>query len=233
MWIGLKTAAIMSRATPSETTGADRLPGPSPLGPGPLGPRILLAFSRSRDGASAVEFAIVALPFLALVGATLEAGITYFAQEILQQAVTDAGRQIYTGQFQANNAGVTNSTTLLNNFRTAMCSPGGKPRVTLFPCANVRISITKAASFDTAAPVQATAINPNTGVSDWNAGFASYTCARASDVIVVQAAVDMPVFFPLLGAAKATLPNGRRVLQAAAVFQVEPFTSTNACPSSS
>jgi Flp pilus assembly protein TadG len=228
MWIGLKTAAIMSRATPAETTGADRLPGPRPLGP-----RLLLAFSRSRDGASAVEFAIVALPFLALVGATLEAGITYFAQEILQQAVTDAGRQIYTGQFQANNAGVTNSTTLLNNFRTAMCSPGGKPRITLFPCANVRISITKAASFSAAAPVQATVINPNTGVSDWNAGFASYTCARASDVVVVQAAVDMPVFFPLLGAAKATLPNGRRVLQAAAVFQVEPFTSTNACPSSS
>lgn len=208
---------------PAETAGAHRVPGR----------RALLTFLRSRDGASAVEFAIVAMPFLALVGATLEAGITYFAQEILQQAVTDAGRQIYTGQFQANNTGVTDSTTLLNNFRTAMCMPGGKPRVTIFPCANVRISITKAASFSSATPVQATATDPKTGVSNWNAGFASYTCARASDVVVIQAAVDMPVFFPLLGAAKATLPNGRRVLQAAAVFQVEPFTSTNACPSSS
>ena len=50
-------------------------------------------------------------------------------------------------------------------------------------------------------------------------------------MIVVQAAVDVPVYFPLLGAAYATLPNRRRLLQAAAVFQVEPFDSTAACPS--
>ncbi|MHB2211198.1 TadE/TadG family type IV pilus assembly protein [Methylobacterium sp. CM6257] len=208
------------------------LAGPS--GSAPLrrlcGPR---AFSCSRSGAAAVEFALVAMPFLALVGATLEAGVTYFAQEILQQAVTDAGRQIYTGQFQAANASVTDTATLLNNFRTAMCYPGGKARITVFPCASVRVSITKAASFGSATPVQATATNPKTGVSDWNAGFGSYACARASDVMVVQAAVDLPVYFPLLGAAYATLPNRRRVIQAATVFQVEPFNSTAVCPSGS
>lgn len=188
---------------------------------------------RDAGGASAVEFALVAMPFLALAGAILEAGVTYFGQEILQQAVTDAGRQIYTGQFQTANAGVTDTTTLLNNFRTAMCFPGGRARITVFPCSNVRVSITKAASFGAATPVQATATNPATGVSDWNAGFPSYACARASDVIVVQAAVDVPVYFPLLGAAYATLPNRRRLLQAATVFQVEPFNSTAACPSNS
>ena len=188
---------------------------------------------REAGGASAVEFALVAMPFLALAGAILEAGVTYFAQEILQQAVIDAGRQIYTGQFQAANASVTNSTTILNNFRNAICYPGGRARITIFPCSNVRVSITKAASFGSAAPVQATATNPATGISDWNASFSSYTCARASDVIVVQAAVDVPVYFPLLGAAYATLPNRRRLLQAATVFQVEPFDSTAACPSNS
>ena len=189
--------------------------------------------SHDRGGSSAVEFALVAVPFLALSGAILEAGVTYFAQGILQQAVVDAGRQIYTGQFQTANASVTDSTTLLNNFRTAMCYPGGRARITVFPCSNVRISITKAASFGSATPVQATSTNPKTGISDWNASFPSYSCARASDVIVVQAAVDVPVYFPLLGAAYATLPNRRRLLQAATVFQVEPFNSNAACSSSS
>ncbi len=49
--------------------------------------------------------------------------------------------------------------------------------------------------------------------------------------MVVQAAVDVPVFFPLLGSAYAALPGRRRLLQAATVFQVEPFNSSSACPS--
>ncbi len=173
------------------------------------------------------------MPFLALAGASLEAGLTYFGQEILQQAVTEAGRQIYTGQFQTANVGTTDTTTLLKNFRTAMCFPGGRARMTTFPCGSVRVSITKAASFDAATPSQSTVTDPRTGVSDWNASFQSYTCARANDVVVVQAVIDVPVYFPLLGSAYATLPNRRRVLQAATVFQVEPFNSTAACPSGS
>lgn len=202
-----------------------RLPG--------LAVRAVDRFSRAREGATAVEFGLVALPFLALSGASLEAGLTFFGQSILQQAVTDAGRQIYTGQFQTANVGTTDATTLIRNFRTAMCSPGGRARITTFPCANVQISITKAASFGSAVPVRATVTDPQTGISDWNPGFASYACARAGDVMVVQAAVDIPVFLPLLGAAYATLPNRRRVLQAATVFQVEPFNSSAACPSGS
>jgi hypothetical protein len=179
----------------------------------------------------AVEFGFVALPFLALSGASLEAGLTYFGQEILQTAVTEAGRQIYTGQFQTAHAGTTDPQLLLANFRAAMCSPGGQARVTTFPCNNVRISIIKAASFAAATLVQPVIRNPETGLTDWNPGFPSYTCARANDIIIVQAVVDVPIYFPLLGAVYATLPNRRRVLQAATVFQVEPFDSTAACPS--
>lgn len=191
----------------------------------------LRAFLRAQGGATAIEFALVALPFLALAGASLEAGVTYFSQEILQEAVADAGRQIYTGKFQTANAGISDGTTLANKFRNAMCYPDGQARITTFTCANIRINITKAASFGTATPVQPTMKNPETGISDWNSSFASYTCARANDIIVVQAVVDVPVYFPLLASASATLPNNRRVLQAATVFQVEPFDSTSACPS--
>jgi Flp pilus assembly protein TadG len=194
---------------------------------------LLTAFPKSRAGTTAVEFGLLALPFIGLTGATLEAGITYFGQEILQQAVTDASRQIYTGKFQADNVATTDTTALINKFRSAICMPNGRPLTATFNCANLRISIAKATSFGSAAPAEATSTNPTTGVSDWNPNFASYTCARANDVMVVQAVVDVPVYFPLLGSAYATLPNNRRLLQAAAVFQVEPFNSTAACASAS
>ena len=191
------------------------------------------SFKRADAGATAVEFGLVALPFLALAGASLEAGVTYLSQEILQDAVTEASRQIYTGQFQTNNAASANSATLLGNFRAAICNPNGQRRMTPFTCDNIRVSITKAASFGQATPTTPTVTNPTTGVSDWNPNFSSYTCARASDVIVVQAVIDLPVYFTMLNAAAASLPNDRRILQASAVFQVEPYNSTAACPSGS
>ncbi|MGT2479640.1 TadE/TadG family type IV pilus assembly protein [Methylobacterium oryzae CBMB20] len=186
-------------------------------------------FARARGGATAVEFALVAVPFFALVGACLENGIVFWEQEILQQAVADASRQIYTGAFQTTNAGTTDSATLMGRFRRAICTqPNGTPRITIFNCANVRVSITQASSYTAASPVSPVATNAS-GVSDWNANFAGYSCAGASAIVIVQAAVDIPVFFPLLGAAVANLPNNRRVLQAATVFKVEPYPAPSGC----
>ena len=199
------------------------------LPPGGRRPALLRRFGRARQGATAVEFGLIALPFLALLGASLENGLVCWQQEILQQAVVEAGRQIYTGRFQTTNAGVTNASTLMNNFRTALCTRSdGTPRTTIFTCANVRVSVTSAGSFASATPVSPTAKN-DSGVSDWNANFSSYTCGGASAIMVVQAAVDIPVFFTLLGAQTATLPNRRRVLQAATVFKIEPYTLNSVC----
>lgn len=186
-------------------------------------------FARARGGATAVEFALVALPFFALVGACLENGIVFWEQEILQQAVSDASRQIYTGTFQTTNAGTTDPATLMSRFRTAICTqPNGTPRITIFTCANVRVSVMKVADYGSATPVSPVATNAS-GTSDWNPNFASYACAGNSAIVIVQAAVDIPVFFPLLGAAVPNLPNKRRVLQAATVFKVEPYSAPSGC----
>lgn len=191
--------------------------------------RRLRGFARDARGASAVEFALVALPFLGLAGASLESGVTYWAQETLQQAVSEAGRSIYTGRFQTGNAATKDKTNLLTAFRNEMCGTGANKRVTLFNCANVRISITQADTFTNATPVQPTAIDQATGKSDWNPSFDGYTCARSNAIVVVQAAVDVPVYFNMLASGQTSLPNRRRVLQAATVFQVEPFDSSAVC----
>ncbi|MCJ2069948.1 pilus assembly protein [Methylobacterium sp. J-030] len=171
----------------------------------------------------------MALPFIALIGACLENGLVAWEQEILQQAVVEAGRQVYTGSFQTANAGTTDAATLIGRFRTAICTqPSGAARVTIFNCANVRVSITSASSYAGATTVSPVAIN-NNGVSDWNPNFQSYTCGGASAIMVIQAAVDIPVFFPFLGAAPANLPNKRRAIQAATVFKIEPYTTTSVC----
>jgi pilus assembly protein Flp/PilA len=149
-------------------------------------------FLQSCHGTTAVEFGLIALPFFALSGGCLENGLTYWQQEILQDAVNDASRHIYTGSFQMSNAGTTDTATLIGFFRSAVCTrPNGKARVTIFDCNNVRVSVMKASTYAAATPTAPTAINAN-GISDWNPGFSNYTCAGASDIMIVQAAVDIP-----------------------------------------
>src|SRR5216684_501290 len=61
-------------------------------------------FVRRKDGSVAVEFAMVAAPFFALLFAIMETAIVFFAGQALETAVGDSARLIMTGQanFQNN-----------------------------------------------------------------------------------------------------------------------------------
>jgi len=52
---------------------------------------------RQEDGAAAVEFALVAAPFLAMVFAIIETAIVFFAGQALETAAADGSRLIMTG----------------------------------------------------------------------------------------------------------------------------------------
>jgi len=56
---------------------------------------------QARDGAAAVEFGLVAAPFLALVFAIIETAIVFFAGQALETAVADSSGLILTGLSQA------------------------------------------------------------------------------------------------------------------------------------
>lgn len=174
------------------------------------------SFGRDARGATAVEFALVALPFLALVGGVFEMGIGAWAQATLQQAVTDSARQIYTGKFQLANAAEKDSAKLLTKFRELLCEEARQTGVVFFDCSTVQVSITKATKF-----ADASFTSPSSGTG-WNPNFSSYSCGGGGAYMVVQAAVEFPVFFTLYGPG-APMSGNKRLLQAAAVFKVEPY----------
>jgi Flp pilus assembly protein TadG len=57
-------------------------------------------FARAEDAAAAVEFALVAAPFLALIFAILETALVFFADQTLETAASNSARLIMTGQAQ-------------------------------------------------------------------------------------------------------------------------------------
>jgi Flp pilus assembly protein TadG len=60
--------------------------------------RCLRRFGRNRDGSTAVEFTMLAIPFSLLIFAILESCISFAAQEIMTNATDDVARQLRTGQ---------------------------------------------------------------------------------------------------------------------------------------
>jgi Flp pilus assembly protein TadG len=63
----------------------------------------LRRFRRNRRGSAAVEFSLVAVPFFALLFAIIETSIVFFASQVLETGVQDAGRQLFTHQLQDKN----------------------------------------------------------------------------------------------------------------------------------
>src|SRR5580698_6774733 len=76
----------------------------------------LTRFRSGRGGSTAVEFAMLALPFLGLLFGIIELGMIYLISTTLDNATTDAARQIRTGQLQLA-GGATSA-----SFATVVCN---------------------------------------------------------------------------------------------------------------
>src|SRR3954452_7494202 len=77
--------------------------------------RTVRRFAQGKDGVAAVEFAIVAAPFLALMFAIMETSLIFFASQTLETAVADSARLIMTGQAQTKSYDAA-------AFKTAVCA---------------------------------------------------------------------------------------------------------------
>jgi len=171
-------------------------------------------FVRQQDGAAAVEFAIVAAPFLALVFAIMETAIVFFAGQALETAVADSARLIMTGQAQG--AAMSQA-----QFKDAVCSK----IYGLFDCQNgVYVDVRKFSSF-----ASVTMPSPIDANKNFQPNF-SYQPGAACDIVVVRLFYQYPVYVSLLGLdGLANLAGGKRLLAATAAFRNEPFSTSSGC----
>jgi Flp pilus assembly protein TadG len=167
--------------------------------------RFLRRFLRNKNGATAVEFALVALPFFALLYAVLETGLVFFAQEVLQTATTQASRAIMTGQAQTQNVSAT-------TFQQSVCNAA----TSLFTCGSIYVNVQKFSSF-----TSASMMNPLSNGNFNNS--MTYNTGGPGDIVVVQTFYQWPVFLGPLGFNLTNMNGNYRLLQATAVFRNEPY----------
>jgi Flp pilus assembly protein TadG len=76
-------------------------------------PRLSARFLRDRRGSTAIEFAILAIPFALLVFAILESCIAFAAQEVMANITDDVSRRLRTGQLKAADIAGDNLKTMI------------------------------------------------------------------------------------------------------------------------
>src|SRR6201996_5081310 len=97
---------------------------------------LLRRLRRHPRGSAAVEFALVAPVFFALLFAIIEVALMFFATQVLETVTQASARYVMTGQAQSGS--LTQA-----QFRTYVC--GQIPA--LFTCANVQINVQSYPSF--------------------------------------------------------------------------------------
>lgn len=181
------------------------------------------AFLRNDKGATAVEFALVAAPFIALLVALLQTTLVFFAQRALDEISEDASRYILTGQAQTANMTAA-------QFATHVCT--GDTTLTklvnaLFTCGNLMISAQSYSTFAAAStndPI--TSFNATNQPLDasGNVMTLAWSPGNPGDVVVLQIMYLWPVIGGPLGFSLTTPnSNGKRLLMSTAVFRNEPY----------
>ncbi len=172
----------------------------------------LRRFARNRGGTSAVEFSLVAAPFLALMLAILQTAIVFFAGQTLETAAATAARLIFTGQAQTQ--GWTAA-----QFKQQVCNQIHA----MFNCqTSLYIDVETYSSFS--------AVNTSLPISNgnFNTSNLGYNPGGPGDIVMVRLYYQYPVYAGALGAGLANVNNGgANLLAATAIFKNEPYTSSS------
>jgi len=164
------------------------------------------SFPRANHAATAVEFAMVAAPFIALLVAILETALVMMAQSVLQEATTQASRLIMTGQAQTGNMSAT-------QFKQTVCNAAAA----MFSCGGILVNVQTFNSFSNVALTK-----PVTG-GKLDSAKTGYSAGGPGDIEVVQVFYAWPVFLAPLGFNLGNLSGNKMLLIGTAAFRNEPY----------
>jgi Flp pilus assembly protein TadG len=173
----------------------------------------LRRFRRNRNGSAAVEFALVAPVFFALLFAIIETGIIFFAGQVLETVTQDSARVIMTGQAQA--AAYTQS-----NFNSLVVCPAGSLARVLFTCNDLSVDVESypSGSFASVPPLPSQIDATRQFINNMQ-----YNPGGPGDIVVVRMFYQWPQIVTGLGYNITNLAGNKRLLYATAAFRNEPF----------
>lgn len=172
---------------------------------------------RKQSGATAVEFAFVALPFFAMMFALFEIMMIFFVQTTLEAAVAEEARKIRTGQAQSTTAPISKA-----QFKAAVCDRMygmGDCATRLFVMVE---SLSTAPTGPLTLPWDDGSLVPNSAADE------PYDNSAPGQLVIVRAYYAWPLLTPGISAAfknysSGALGTNNRMLVATTAFRNEPY----------
>jgi Flp pilus assembly protein TadG len=164
-------------------------------------------FRRDKKGATAIEFAIVALPFFTLLFAIIEHSLLFFGAQVLDNALMQTARLIRTGQAQ---------TQWLSEaqFRNLVCAEINF----VMDCGDrLKIDVRTFANFGGVTPN-----SPLNSDGDFSGDF-NFNMGAGGDIVLVRIFYSWPVVTPMFSDSVSNMSDGSFLLSASAAFRNEPF----------
>ena len=185
--------------------------------------------SAARAGSAAIEFAFIAPVFFVLLMGSVEVGVMFFGQTVLQNATNDAARLVRTGQItgtlpnqvltqaQLNAGQVAGQAMTQAQFRTYICNEIAP----VLACnGNLQIDVQAFSNFSSASfasPLKADkTLDPNLN---------HFAPGSVCSVVLLRAFYTWPVVTPLLTPFLTNMANNQHLMSATAAFRNEPYTT--------
>ncbi|KPF70773.1 hypothetical protein IP69_09245 [Bosea sp. AAP35] len=192
-------------------------PTPEPAGAAPTRTprnRLLFRFRRAQDGATAVEFGFIALPFLMLLAAILETALLFWTSQVLEESVSQASRRLLTGESHQRYP-----STSPGAFKNDVCAGAS----TMVNCDTLVVDVRTYSSFanartgvDGSNPIAAGGLNTT--------GF-GYNQPMPGQIVVVRAVLPYTLHFTYWSQSLVNIGSGRRGIVASATFRTEPYNA--------
>jgi len=172
----------------------------------------------ANKGSAAIEFAMVAPIFFVLLLGIFEAAIIFFSQAALQNAMTDMGRLIRTGQVNCYTMSGGNCVAMTKpQFRTEMCAKVSP----LIACdTNLQIDVQAYSNYGAA-----NFNSPLNANGTLNTNLNNYITGNACDVVLARTFYTWPVVTPVLSWFLVNMAGNKHLLTAATAFRNEPYTA--------
>lgn len=170
-------------------------------------------FLRHERGATAVEFALVATPFFALLFGVMELGLIFMGSVTLDNATQAAARKIRTGQVVSPGTAAGKELSR-GAFRDAVCNDMGWMKTDCM--ANLVVDVRTFTQFQD--------ISYNSPITNktFNPGDVTFETGGPSDIVLVRVYYPWTLYVPLMaGALEKT--SGKTLLTSITTFRNEPY----------
>ncbi|MEM6780370.1 MAG: TadE/TadG family type IV pilus assembly protein [Pseudomonadota bacterium] len=168
---------------------------------------VLKYFIRSKDGTTAVEFSLIAAPFIFMLIGVIEMALMFASASLLEGSAATASRLIRTGQVQQAGG----SQAMFEDTLCDFASP-------LIACEDIQYQVFSVDTFEDADNLPDAEFDDDGNLTD-----TTYDPGGVSDVVLVRVVYNYNITTPLMQAFLTNNADNTRTMMATIVLQTEPY----------